>query len=358
MADAPTTLILGAGVMGTALTFPLADAGGDVTLVGTHLDDKWIEAIRRSRVHPKLGMRVPAGITALHHSELPAALARKPGLVVLGVSSPGVPWAVSRLSEHLQTPTPLLLLTKGLAARDKRIVPLTEIVATGLARAREWRVGDVIAGGVGGPCIAAELAARRETHVVIGVVPSLATTCRARFHASYYHVRYTTDIAGVELSAALKNFFAIGVGTAAGLLKREGLAANGATAHNPAAALFAQAVSEIAYLVSALGGRAETAIGQAGTGDLYVTCQAGRNMRLGALLGTGIRIGEARKQMAGETVEGADLALEIGPVLRNMMREGSLEQWRLPLTRAILEAVVDGSAWQEPDPESLAHMEE
>jgi len=31
--------VLGAGVMGTALTFPLSDNGHDIRLIGTHLDD-------------------------------------------------------------------------------------------------------------------------------------------------------------------------------------------------------------------------------------------------------------------------------------------------------------------------------
>ena len=38
--------VLGAGVMGTALTFPPADNGHDVRLIGTHLDDAIIARCR------------------------------------------------------------------------------------------------------------------------------------------------------------------------------------------------------------------------------------------------------------------------------------------------------------------------
>ena len=39
--------VLGAGVMGTALTFPPADNGHDIRLIGTHLDDAIIARCRR-----------------------------------------------------------------------------------------------------------------------------------------------------------------------------------------------------------------------------------------------------------------------------------------------------------------------
>ena len=335
------TLILGAGVMGTAFSFPLADSGAEVLLVGTHLDTGWIDAMKRTGMHPKLGMTIPDGVTPLGHDELARALERKPGLVVLGVSSPGIPWAVRQLAVHLPAPTPVLLLTKGLSVRDGRITTLADAVASDLAAARDWAVSSLETGGVGGPCIAGELATRRNTSVVIGAPDELARLCADRLRAPYYHVRYTGDVAGVELSAAMKNLLTIGVGTAAGMLERAGPGQNGALMHNPAAALFSQAVTELAYLVPVFGGRPETATGLAGTGDLYVTCQAGRNARFGALLGAGITASQARERMAGETVEGADLALEIGPVIRIMMGRGELDGARLPLTRAILSAVCD-----------------
>ena len=51
-------VILGAGVMGTAFSFPLADSGQKVSLVGTHLDSDWVESMRQSGVHPKLGVAI------------------------------------------------------------------------------------------------------------------------------------------------------------------------------------------------------------------------------------------------------------------------------------------------------------
>jgi glycerol-3-phosphate dehydrogenase (NAD(P)+) len=111
--------------------------------------------------------------------------------------------------------------------------------------------------------------------------------------------------------------------------------------HNLTASLFAQAIREIAYLVSGLGGDPMSAFGLPGTGDLYVTSQAGRNALLGRYLGLGLTSQQAREQhLPNVTVEGADLGVAVGPTLRAMMADGRLDPERLPLTRSILEALL------------------
>ena len=83
-------VILGAGVMGTAFSFPLADAGQEVSLVGTHLDREWIAGIRATGVHPKLKAKLPEKVRSFTHDQLGEALTVKTDVIVLGVSSPGV----------------------------------------------------------------------------------------------------------------------------------------------------------------------------------------------------------------------------------------------------------------------------
>ena len=113
--------------------------------------------------------------------------------------------------------------------------------------------------------------------------------------APYYHVRPSADVVGVEACAALKNLVVMAVGAVMGQLEIVGDAANGARMHNAAAAVFSQALGELEHLVHALGGRVETVLGLAGAGDLFVTCQGGRNGRMGRLLGRGLRYREARR---------------------------------------------------------------
>src|SRR5438034_9696904 len=84
--------VLGAGVMGTALTFPLADNGHDIRLIGTHLDDTIIARCRADGIHPRLGRALPPNVRPYAFSEAAAAL-EGADLVALGVNSRGVRWA-------------------------------------------------------------------------------------------------------------------------------------------------------------------------------------------------------------------------------------------------------------------------
>jgi glycerol-3-phosphate dehydrogenase (NAD(P)+) len=179
---------------------------------------------------------------------------------------------------------------------------------------------------VGGPCIAGELAALRDTSVVIaGDDLEKAGQALSLLEAPFYHARLTNDLKGVEVCAAFKNFYAIAVGASTGMLEGQGKASNGALMHNLAASVFNQALAEMTILATRLGGRAETVHGLAGTGDLYVTCLAGRNGRMGRLLGLGLPYSQAKSQhMPDDTVEGANLALDLGTVLEAMMARGEL----------------------------------
>ncbi|MGE5850366.1 MAG: glycerol-3-phosphate dehydrogenase, partial [Candidatus Methylomirabilota bacterium] len=66
--------ILGAGFMGSALTFPATDNGHQVALWGTWLDDHLVEAVGRGEPHPKLRLCVPPGVRVYHHTRLAEAL--------------------------------------------------------------------------------------------------------------------------------------------------------------------------------------------------------------------------------------------------------------------------------------------
>ena len=126
-------LILGAGAMGSAFCFPAADAGHSVRLVGTHLDLEWIDSVRETGVHPKLKMKLPEQVLAFTHDQLSEALSPACDLIVLGVSSAGIPWAVEQLAPLIGNTTPILLLTKGLQARDNTLQILPDSVRDGLA---------------------------------------------------------------------------------------------------------------------------------------------------------------------------------------------------------------------------------
>jgi glycerol-3-phosphate dehydrogenase (NAD(P)+) len=327
--------VLGAGVMGSAMTLPFADRGFAVRLVGTHLDEAIVDSVRAKGFHPKLSVTLPSAVRGFSHREFGAALGGDTDLILLGVSSAGVGWAIDRFCETLKRPTPILMITKGMHPEPESLAALPDVVASSLKQ----RLGfDVPVAAIGGPCIAGELAARRHTStVIVSHDPQLAKSLCAALETGYYHPRPSVDMLGVETCAAFKNFFAIAVGWAHGALERMEPAENRALNNNAAAVIFDQAVHELMVLVDALGGGAESVWGMPGVGDLYVTCQAGRNSRLGNNLGRGLTYGEARNgPMKGDTIEGAELGVAVAASLKAMMAKGVVNQNDLPLTSALL----------------------
>ena len=87
---------------------------------------------------------------------------------------------------------------------------------------------------------------------------------------------------------------------------------------NTAAALLKQSIHEMIIFTQKQKGKKETVIGLAGVGDLYVSDKGGRNSKMGQYLGQGMTFKKAKKtKMPNDTVEGADLALEIGSKVSN-----------------------------------------
>ena len=121
-----------------------------------------------------------------------------------------------------------------------------------------------------------------------------------------YSVTPSQDEIGVEVCAALKNIYAIALGIADGMS-----AADEQPRDNLRAAIFVQAVAEMASLCHALGGDLQTAYGLAGMGDLQLTSTAGRSRLYGHAVGAGQNPRQALEQMQsqGLTIEGSPAAL-------------------------------------------------
>src|ERR1700752_2219026 len=103
--------ILGAGVMGSAMTLPARDKGHEVRLVGTHFDQAIIDSVAKSGRHPRLNVKLPDGIKTYSFGDFGKALGGDTDLVILGVSSAGIGWAIERLCEVLTRPVPVMMIT-------------------------------------------------------------------------------------------------------------------------------------------------------------------------------------------------------------------------------------------------------
>ncbi len=330
-------LILGAGVMGTALSVPFTDNGHMVNLVGTHLDGDIIAKLQAGYPHPRLGVQVGETVKAYTYDQLSEAILGV-DLAVIGVNSHGIKWAAQALSPVLSADIPILAVTKGLAGDGEKLSILPDVIRTNLPNAIRDRIQIA---AIGGPSIAQELAACRHTCVMFtstnqNLLEQLADLART----PYYHIWTSTDILGIEVCVALKNVYALAVGLVIGFLEKANKAVNDAEMHNLAAAIFAQGMWETAYLVDKMGGKPESVYSLPGSGDLYVTCQGGRNSRMGRLLGLGIPYSQAKAEhMPNDTVEGASLALAIGETVENMIHKGDLDDITLPLLRTMIDIV-------------------
>lgn len=330
-------VVLGAGVMGSAFTMPLADNGHAVHLVGTHLDADIIEEIHESHVHPRLKSRLRDSVIPYTYDRLGEVI-HDADLVVIGVNSLGIDWAGEMLRLVLPAGTPLLFLTKGLSGEGDHLDLLPHRLRRHLTPEQQARTPLL---AIGGPSIAGELAEERDTCVVVtGEDAALLERVASMLRTRYYHVWPSTDMVGVETCVALKNLYALAVGCVGGLLAKAGKAGNDAVMHNLSAAIFAQGLWETAYMVDFMGGQRRSVFTLPGAGDLYVTSMGGRNSRMGLYLGQGAPYSVAkRKYMPDDTIEGAQLAQAIGPTVEAMIAQGKLDATMLPLMTTMINIV-------------------
>lgn len=333
-----TITILGSGLMGTAVAWPLSDNGHHIRLVGTHLDGDIIRSCLDTGYHPKLRRQLPPNVQPFFVEQLKEALDGADA-IVSGVNSLGVHWIGRTLGPLLWPGATVIAVTKGLEARpdgNPRILPdaLASELPPGLR-------DQVSLNAIGGPCIAGELAGRRQTCVVFtGRDEAALRRLRQLFRTNYYHMWLSTDIVGVEVCAALKNAYTLAVGLAGGILEQAGgVDEAGAGMHNLAAALFGISAREMTRIITLMGGGADKVIGLPGVGDQYVTCVGGRTIRLGRLLGKGLTYPEAVSEMAGETLEGAYIVQQLAKALPVWEAEGRIGPDELPLMRLLIRVI-------------------
>src|SRR5260370_35569977 len=94
-----TVSVLGSGIMATALSFPLADNGHDVRLVGTHLDRDIIDSIKKTGVHPGLDRKVPETVRAYQLDEAGEAF-EGPGSSLGGSNTSGWAWGAGSWARY------------------------------------------------------------------------------------------------------------------------------------------------------------------------------------------------------------------------------------------------------------------
>ncbi len=320
--------------MGTAFAYPCIDNNHDVSIVGTHLEDKAIDELNKNHFHSGLNLEVNNSIKFFKHESINNIFEKKPDLIVIGVSSKGIEWIaeeLKKISTKRQLPN-LLMLTKGLSLNKGKYELLVHKLERLLS---EKGINNVNISAVGGPCLAQGLANRVHSGVVIANKNlEIAKSLIKILSTSYYHISASSDIDGVEVCAAIKNIFSMIIGAASGLNKTK---SKGNLYLNTSATLVKQSVYEMEIFAEHLKGKKDTVKGLAGLGDLYVSAAGGRNSKMGSYIGEGITFSNAKKtKMPSVTVEGADLIFEIGKKVKDDFNDK-----KLPLMIAMINAILE-----------------
>ena len=86
-------VIIGAGAMGSAFALPCLDNNHDISIVGTHLENEFIDTLKEKKnLHPGLNTELPQEIKILKFDKFDDLLKSSVDLIVLGISSKGIEW--------------------------------------------------------------------------------------------------------------------------------------------------------------------------------------------------------------------------------------------------------------------------
>ena len=274
--------VMGAGSWGTALAIALSSRFDSIKL-WAHDPGRACEmkTCRENRRYLP-GFLLPANVSvcfeaakALHSSDI--VLAVVPSAHLRGV--------LESMRPHLSASTRIVSATKGM--EEQTFFTMSQVIRDALRGACQAPVAVL-----SGPTFAKEIAAGEPAAVVIACDDlQIAEDIQQAFATSALRLYASSDVAGVELGAALKNVIAIGAGICSGL----GLGSNSL------AALVTRGLAEITRLAVTMGGNPRTLAGLAGLGDLLLTCtgELSRNRAVGVQLARGHRL---RQVLAGMTM--------------------------------------------------------
>ena len=268
--------ILGAGTWGMALARMLTVSGNDVT-VWSALEQE-IDNLSTTRVHPNLpGMTIPAEMKFTKSVE---EVCTDKEILLFAVPSVFVRSTAAKARPFVPDGQIIVDVAKGI--EKDTLFTMTEILADELGKEGGPKGVRLVA--LSGPTHAEEVAIDLPTTIVSASKDmEAARFVQTVFTNNVMRVYTNEDIKGVELSGAMKNVIALGVGISTGL----------GYGDNARAALITRGIAELAFA------------GLAGIGDLIVTATSmhSRNNRAGILIGKGETPEQAVKEV-GMVVEG------------------------------------------------------
>jgi len=308
-------LIIGGGAMGSAFTIPCIDNKNRVTITEPYSKIFIKNLSSKNKFHSALKINLSKKLKFRKFSS--NLLNEKFDLIVIALSLSGIDFIGKQL-KNLRVKSPILVLTKGLKyeKKNKKIWTISEQLI------KNYNASNVSV--LKGPCLAKELARKNQTSVVIANKNiKIAKSIGKIISTKYYLTEYSKDVAGIEVSSAIKNIYSMIIGAGQSL--------------NSSSNLFQKSILEMKYLIKYFKGKDETISGLAGVGDLYVSAAGGRNSKMGSYLGKGFTFKSAKRRfMPKDTIEGEQLAREIAPFILK-----KINKKKIPLMVYLLKAILN-----------------
>ena len=307
-------LIIGGGAMGSAFSIPCLENNNLVTITEPY-NKIFIKNLNsKKKFHPSLKLYLPKKLKFVNYSK--EIFKKRFDLIVIALSLAGIDFIGKELKD-LNIKTPLLVLTKGLKfdKKKKKILTISDLLKN------NYRVANVSV--LKGPCLAKELANKNKTSVVVANKDiKIAKWIGKLISTKYYLTEFSKDIIGIEICSAIKNIYAMVIGSGQNL--------------NAKSDLFQKSANEMKFLIKYFKGDVSTILGLAGIGDLYVSAIGGRNSKMGNFLGKGFKFTAAKKKfMPKDTVEGEQLAREIAPYILK-----KIDKKKIPLMYHLLKTII------------------
>jgi len=300
--------------MGSAFSIPCLENNNYVTITEPYNKIFIKKLASNKKYHPSLKHNLPKKLKFMNYSK--GVLKKRFDLIVIALSLAGIDF-IGRELKDLNIKTPLLILTKGLKydKKKKKILTISDLLKN------NYNAANVSV--LKGPCLAKELAKKNKTSVVVANKNiKIARWIGKLISTKYYLTEFSKDIIGIEICSAIKNIYAMVIGSGQNL--------------NSESDLFQKSVNEMKFLIKYFKGDVSTILGPAGIGDLYVSAVGGRNSKMGDFLGKGYTFALAKKKfMPKDTIEGEQLAREIAPyILRKIDRK------KIPLMHHLLKTII------------------
>ena len=275
--------IFGSGSWGTAVAVLLCGNGHDVTLWSYSSQEA--QLLDEKRENPLLpGVIIPDSVKITSDIEKASDVIEA---AVVATPSFAVAQTAAKIKNLISPECIVICISKGIE-KDTSL-RFSQILRRELG-------DEALIASLSGPSHAEEVGRGMLTGCVAASErQDVAEKVQDIFMNERFRVYTSNDVVGVELGAAMKNVIALGAGICDGM----------GCGDNTMAMLMTRGLAEMANLCIALGGKRETLLGLAGVGDLIVTCTSrhSRNRRAGVLIGKGIQVQEAMRQV-GAVVEG------------------------------------------------------